>query len=150
MKWGNVEREFFDDTVGWAHGAIDVMRAAGHATTLGVNFASTKTNDPRYYNMRSQCWMEMCEWIRRGGKLPRIPELKRELTSPTYTYQNGKFLLEPKDQIKERIGVSPDLADALALTFAEIEQPASTTELPFNKDRGKLLSEYDPLDDKNI
>ena len=30
VKWGS-ELELFDDTVGWAHGAIDVMRHAGHS-----------------------------------------------------------------------------------------------------------------------
>lgn len=144
MRW-NQEREYFDDTVGWAHGAIDVMRAAGHNSVVAVNFASTKTPDPRYYNYRSMCWMKMAEWIRSGAKLPNIPELKRELTAPTYTYQQGKYLLEDKKQIKSRLGFSPDLADALANTFAEIEMPGSSTDFPFNQDRGKLKTEYDPF-----
>ena len=38
---------------------------------------------------------------------------------------NGKFLLEDKDQIKQRIGRSPDLGDGLALTFAVPDQPDS-------------------------
>lgn len=39
----------------------------------------------------------------------------------------GRIVLEPKDKIKERLGASPDIADALALTFAApiaIDQPA--------------------------
>ena len=31
----------------------------------------------------------------------------------------GRLQLEEKDEIKKRLGRSPDLADALALTFAE-------------------------------
>jgi hypothetical protein len=144
-NWGQ-EREYFDDTVGWAHGAIDICRASG-LNSLGINFASTKTNDPRYYNVRAELWMNMADWIRRGGKLPRISELIRELTAPTYTYVNGKFLLERKDQIKERIGVSPDLADGLALTFAEPDQPAAdSVEIHKFKSQGKLLHDYNPFD----
>ena len=31
---------------------------------------------------------------------------------------SGRLLLEPKDHIKQRVGFSPDLGDAAALTFA--------------------------------
>lgn len=146
QKWGN-EREYFDDTVGWAHGAIDVMRAAGHAS-VAVNLASTKPTDPRYYNVRAQIWMELANWVRRGGKLPNIPEMKRELTSPTFTYLNGKFIIEEKKLIKARLGFSPDLGEGLALTFAEPDCPASDISLPFADNRGKLLHEYDPFADR--
>ncbi len=60
----------------------------------------------------------MAEWIRRGGCLPNVPELIGELTTPTYTFVHGRFQLEDKNQIKARLGRSPDLADALSLTFA--------------------------------
>ena len=144
-SWGN-EREYFDDTVGWAHGALDVMRAAGHAS-VGVNLASTKTTDPRYYNMRSQCYMLLADWIRKGGKLPNIPELKRELTAPTYTYQGGKFLIEDKKQIKTRLGFSPDIADGLMLTFAEPEMPSDMSQFPMMQESNKLVTDYDPYKD---
>lgn len=142
MRWDQ-EREYFDDTVGWAHGAVDVLRAAGY-TPMAVNLASVKTPDPRFFNYRAMCWMNMANWVRRGGRLPNIPDLKREMTAPTYTYQNGKYLLEDKKQIKKRLGFSPDIADALALTFAEPDAPASTLILPGQNNRGKLLHDYDP------
>jgi hypothetical protein len=63
-------------------------------------------------------WWEMAEWVKAGGSLPQIPELARELSAPTYWLQGGKLRLEEKDQIKSRLGWSPDIADALALTFA--------------------------------
>jgi hypothetical protein len=34
---------FFDDTVGWAHGAIDVMRAAGHSP-YAIRFEDKRTS----------------------------------------------------------------------------------------------------------
>lgn len=141
-NWGQ-EREYFDDTVGWAHGALDVMRAAGHSP-VGVNAASKKVNDPRYFNMRSQCWQSLANWIRKGGRLPRIPGLVRELTAPTYTYQEGKLLIEEKKLIKARLGFSPDLGDALALTFAEPDMPGSTANLPFTQETTKVIGDYDP------
>jgi phage terminase large subunit len=119
--WGS-EMECFDDTVGWAHGAVDYCRVSG-GNPLAVDFGSTKTNDARYYNRRSEMWMSMAEWIRKGGALPNVPELVQELTAPTYGFKGGKWILEDKDSIKDRLGYSPDLADALALTFATPDQP---------------------------
>ena len=41
------------------------------------------------------------------------------LTATTYTFQGDRFLIEPKDQVKGKLGYSPDEADAFVLTFAE-------------------------------
>lgn len=121
-KWGS-EMELIDDTGHWGHGVIDNLFAAGFSP-VGIQFHGPAINQ-RYKNRRAEMWLEMAEWIRRGGSLPNIPELIPELTAPTYTFLNGKFVLEDKDQIKQRIGRSPDLGDGLALTFAIPDQPNS-------------------------
>ena len=142
-KWGS-EMEFFDDTVGWSHGAIDVMRGAGYSP-LAVLF-NGKAPDPRYKNMRAYMWLKMVEWIRGGGALPKVPELVGELTIPTYTFSGGQFILEEKDKIKLRLKRSPNYADALALTFAVPDMPASLI-LPGNIQQSahpNHVSEYDP------
>lgn len=120
--WGS-ELELFDATGGWAAGAVDVMRSNGYSP-IDVQFAAPGI-DPRYKNRRMEIWFLMAEWIKRGGALPPIPELVGELTAPTYTFAGGKMLLEDKDQVKKRIGRSPDLADALALTFGMVDMPAA-------------------------
>jgi hypothetical protein len=104
-KWGS-EIEFIDDTGGWAGSVIDSVKQAGH-NLFPINFAG-KAIDPRYLNKRAEMWFEMAQWVKRGGALPNLPELMRELVAPTYTFQNGKFQIEPKDQIKKRLGYSPD------------------------------------------
>ena len=54
-----------------------------------------------------------------GGAIPDIPELKSELCITEYKFsKRGRIILQPKEEIKEMTGKSPDLADALALTFA--------------------------------
>lgn len=121
-KW-NSEMELIDDTGHWGHGVIDNLIAAGHSP-IGIQFHAPAI-DPRYKNRRAEMWLTMAEWIRRGGAIPHMPEMIGELTAPTYTFLNGKFLLEDKDQVKQRIGRSPDLGDGLALTFAVPDQPDS-------------------------
>jgi phage terminase large subunit len=121
LKWAQ-EREFFDDTGGWAKGALDVLRSSGFSPA-GIPFHA-KALDNRYLNRRAEMWWGMAEWVKHGGALPKMPELARELIAPTYTFKGGQILIEPKDLIKKRLGFSPDLADALALTFAEPDMPA--------------------------
>ena len=109
-----------DATGGWAAGASDVLQASGHRAAdrpVNVQFHAPGL-DGRYKNRRAEMWFGLAEWVKRGGWLPNLPELIAELTTPTYTFLNGKFQLEPKEQVKARLGRSPDLADALALTFA--------------------------------
>lgn len=43
---------------------------------------------------------------------------------PKLIFHGGVFRLEEKEQIKSRLGRSPDRADALAQTFADVEQPS--------------------------
>jgi hypothetical protein len=134
------EEAYFDDTVGWAHGAVDVLRAAGR-NVYAIRFEAPSAN-PRYVNMRAQMWMEMAEWVKGAGCLPRIPELVGELTAPTYFFAKGKFQIESKDQIKKRLQRSPDLADALALTWALPDMPARMrATVPV---RRRSVLEYDP------
>jgi phage terminase large subunit len=113
----NAAVSIMDATGGWAAGARDVL-AAGDPNNppVSVQF-HTAGLDTRYKNRRAEMWFQMAEWVKAGGWLPNVPELIAELSTPTYTYVNGKFQIEPKDQVKQRLGRSPDLADALALTF---------------------------------
>lgn len=138
------DEAYFDDTVGWAHGAVDILRAANR-DVYAIQFDAPSGN-PRYQNMRAQMWMQMADWIRGGGCLPRIPEMIAELTTPTYFFStNGKFQIEAKDQIKKRLGRSPDLADALALTFALPDTPKREAELKNLRRTSRSRSEdYDP------
>jgi len=105
-----------DATGGWAAGARDVLMAT-QAPPVSVQFNAPSGNQ-QYRNKRAEMWFSMAEWVKSGGWLPNVPELLGELTTPTYSFVSGKMLLEPKEQVKERLGRSPDLADALALTFA--------------------------------
>lgn len=144
LEWGS-EMEFVDDSGHWGHGVIDNLIAAGYGP-MAVLFEGQPIN-PRYRNKRAEMWLEMSEWVKRGGALPHIPELVRELTAPTYTFTNGKILLEPKDMLKKRIGVSPDLADALCLTFALPDMPGAIQQGYQMPSQDKMRSEWEPPTD---
>lgn len=142
-KWGS-EMEFVDDTGGFGGSVIDSLVLAGQ-TPIGVHFASKATN-PRYFNKRAEMWIEMSEWVKRGGALPSCNQLKKELISVNYFINKGKFQLESKDQVKKRLGFSPDMADALALTFAQADMPARDEYEWLRGNESKLKSDYDPFE----
>lgn len=98
-------------------GVIDKLRQMGFEVTE-VHFGG-KANRPRYLNKRSEMWHEMREWIMAGGCIPNDVSLKQDLAAPTYKFDaQDRVLLESKDELKARGLPSPDLGDALALTFA--------------------------------
>ena len=142
-QWGS-EVEIFDGTGGWSAGALDILSVGGvHA--LSVQFHAP-ANDPRFVNRRAEMWWLMAEWVKKGAALPPLPELVGELCTPTYMFHNGRFQLEAKDQIKKRLGRSPDLADALALTFGIPDQPAALAHGgTVRQEPGKALIEFDPF-----
>ena len=79
------------------------------------------------------------------GALPESPELVAELTTPTYFFKGDRLQIEDKDQVKERLGRSPDLADALGLTFAaEVRKLTPLEEARKNQPR-KAYSPFDRM-----
>lgn len=134
---------FIDDTGGYGSGVIARLRELGH-NAIGVNFGA-KPDDPRYKNKRTEMWMRMRDWIKAGGAIPDILDLKNDLVSPTYRVPStGIVELESKEKIKERLGRSPDVADALALTFAYFVK-AQKRDLLGRPIAPKVQVEYDPL-----
>jgi len=120
-RW-DADAILIDDTGGWAGRVMQCLDDAG-IPYIPVNF-SGKALDPRYANRRAEMYFEAAEWVKQGGALPRTDmQLLAELTEPTYSFKGGQFLIEPKDKLKPRLGRSPDLADALVLTFAQPVQP---------------------------
>jgi phage terminase large subunit len=152
-RWHH-EMEFYDDTVGWAHGAIDIRRSQGK-NPIAIAY-DRPCFDPRYQNMRAYIWLTGAEWVRTVGSLKDAPpEIVGELTVPTYSFHNGKFLLEPKDEIKKRLGRSPNYADALFNTFAIPDAPSGTdsqvaqmmASLGMDNKR-HAMTEFDPTADR--
>lgn len=85
-----------------------------------------------FANKRTQMWGAMRDWLGPapnhlgemlpGGSIPNDIELIDELTSVQYGYTllHGRdaLILEKKDDMRKRGVASPDLADALCVTFA--------------------------------
>ena len=120
----NLIEEYDPDAVfcdaGAGSGVIDRLRQLGY-DIIEIPFGGKATKPELFTNRRTEMWWLMKQWIEEGGAIPNDTALKQELATPIYWYDNvGRRVLESKDQIKKRLqgAGSPDLADALALTFA--------------------------------
>jgi hypothetical protein len=97
------------------------------AEVVAVNFASApaQRHAKRFLNKRAEVWWEVGrERTRlRSWDLSRVEDdVLAELTMPRYEIidSQGRIKIEPKDQVKSRLGRSPDLADALLLAFYDV------------------------------
>lgn len=116
----------FIDTIGIGAGVYDRLAELGYPVA-GVNVAESPAFGERFLRLRDELWWNAREWFRAlNVRIPDDGSLIAELTLPTYSHSSsGKLKVESKDEIKKRtaktassLGKSPDLADALVLTFS--------------------------------
>lgn len=117
----------FVDGGGVGGGVVDQLRALGRAP-IEVQFGSRPTDTVTYRYKSDEMWGKLRDALPKLS-LPRADSrdglhLKEQLTQREYGYtlQGNKIHLETKADMKDRLGGeygSPDLADALALTFAQ-------------------------------
>lgn len=124
----SAEEVYVDDT-GVGHGVVSVLKSKGHDVNA-VNFgeAAEKVKDENgnevpssLLNVRAECYAGpkgLQYWIKNIGGLEKSEEWN-ELKRIRYKKnRNGKTQIEPKEEMIKRGIESPDVADALALTFA--------------------------------
>ena len=109
----------FVDEGGVGAGVVDRLRQLRCPGLEGVNFGGRATSEhARYANKRAEIWGTMRDWLRTGA-IAGTADLKADLTGVEYGYNmRDEIQLEAKDDMKARGMASPDLGDALALTFA--------------------------------
>ena len=103
--------------------ALDIALGLNMRVT-GVNFGSgsqarDKSGQFGFANMRAELFWRLREALAPEADaplaLPQDPELMQELTAARWSVQVSGIKIEPKDDIKKRLGRSPDKADAVAL-----------------------------------
>lgn len=126
----------FVDGGGVGGGVVDRLRQLG-VEVIELQFGaradrvSMDETRPAYLNKRAEMWGNMREWLA-GGAVPDDPEIRADLTGPQYSFviADGRdsIALERKKDMKLRGLASPDIGDALALTFAYPVMPREPAE----------------------
>lgn len=110
---------FIDKGEGFA--VADRLHELGYEEIVhGVGFGDGPSRE-EYLNKRAEMWCELRDWLHSGEvKIPDNDEIHKDLAViPDHKFNSsGRILLPKKDDIKKEHGFSPDIGDALALTFA--------------------------------
>lgn len=138
----------FVDETGIGGPIINRLVQLGY-NVIGVGFGWKATDEVHYSNKTAEMGFRLRQWLINGGSIIDEPQLENELTCREYWHDDkDRLVLERKKDLKKRLGVSPDWADSLYLTFAEIV-PSRTHErgaLDSHISQRDSASDYNPLD----
>lgn len=112
--------EILVDVIGMGGGVVDRLREL-ELPVRGINVQEVASMEPAYHRLKDELWFKCRQWLEeRACAMPNQEELLTELATPRYTLtSSGKHKVESKSEVKKRTNRgSPDLADALVLTFA--------------------------------
>lgn len=112
------------DGIGIGAGVVDRLKELWRdgmftCPIVDVVISNKSTQPHKYANLRSQLYGDMREWLANSAEIPDDKTLISQLSAITYTY-NGKMQLQllNKKDIKRLEGFSPDIVDAITLSFA--------------------------------
>lgn len=110
----------FIDDVGVGGGAVDPLQYE-QKNVVGVNVGKKAVDTSKYVNIRAEAYWRLREWLRKGGKLSPSDDWY-QLTKIKYKPDSkGRLRIMSKDEMRMQGIDSPDVADALMLTFARRE-----------------------------
>lgn len=118
-----------DDTGGFGGGVVD---QAGDYHFVGINASRKPMNPARYVNTRAELWFMLREAAMQRDRLTALIDLSRldvaiqkrlkmELIATRYKVnRKNQYEVLSKEDTKQLLGRSPDLADAMNLAFYPI------------------------------
>jgi hypothetical protein len=137
----------FIDEGGVGGGVVDRCRQLG-LDVIGIHFGGKPdmvamgTGRSRYLNKRTQMWGEMRDWLESGGAIPDDDALGNQLIAPEYSMTTrDEIALERKQDMEARGQPSPDIGDALALTFAA---PVVSSQMEQATGYGDIETDWEP------
>lgn len=145
----------FVDSGGVGGGVVDRLRQL-RIPVIEVDFGSrpdeiNPDDGTKYANKRAEIWGAMRNWLPTGA-ISDIPTgenttLVGELTAPNYGLNKAEAIqLERKEEMRRRRVASPNVADALACTFAfpHFEMRIESIQ-DLEKEKPYVAADYDPF-----
>ena len=125
------------DVIALGAGVVDRLLEEG-IDCRGVNVSEAPSIAGQHLNLRSELWERCREWFEGlDVVIPNDGALIEELCGVRYSFSStGKQKVESKDEIRRRLGSSPDRADALMLTHSNY---ASRSKVPWTTSLGREI-----------
>lgn len=119
------------DVIGIGSGVVDRLKEQRYPV-IGINVAEAAMDTEKFANLRSELWWGLRERLDPNPKvnpdpiaLPSDDELLADLSGIKYKIDSrGRIQVESKDDMKKRLGRSPDRGDAVVLAFASLKGKA--------------------------
>lgn len=117
---------------GYGGGVVERLQTDNQIRAVAFNGANagvgrTKDRTLAFANKRAEAWWRFREALdpdQAGGSpimLPEDPALRADLAAPRFSVGPRGIQLEAKDEIKKRIGRSPDRGDAVVMAWSEAQ-----------------------------
>lgn len=115
------------DVIGVGSSAYDTARTHG-INAKPINFskksdATDESGNLHFVNIRAECYWKFRDALDPShGSIIALPpdqDLENDLCAPRWVPQTNGIKIEEKEEIKKRIGRSPDCADAVVLSWAD-------------------------------
>ena len=108
------------DEVGVGGGVLDALTEREDIHALGFNSSASASDPQRFLNARAEAHWTLRKLLEDGQiALPDDDLLREELAQVRWLLTpSGHIKIEPKDDLKARIGRSPDRLDAIAMAFS--------------------------------
>ena len=143
----------FIDATGIGGPLGDRLRQLGY-NAHDVHFGGDADDKKKFRNKTTEMGYRLRQWIYDGGALPDDSDLERQITCREYMHNDkDQLVLEKKEDVKGRLGFSPDWSDALYLTFAFTVPPRAAPRGQLDQAIGLrekinsgITGDYDPLD----
>lgn len=124
----NYKEDVYTDNVGIGRGCTDRLRQLFGVST-GISAGEEPADKSRFFNKRAEMYWRVRSWILQGGKLERDEDwLQLSQVKYKIVDSKGKIQIMSKEQMLKEGVDSPDVADALSLTFYSTDLAATTEE----------------------
>ena len=134
------------DTIGEGAGVYSRLEEIGLQGATSCKFSESAkgltdvTGQYKFENMRAYLHWCVRDWLdprnKTGAALPPDDELLEELTAIKWSFRSsGDIIIEKKDDIKERLGRSPDKSDALCNTFYPMSEEEGLSSEDIERDQ---------------
>lgn len=114
------------DSIGVGAGVFDVIARdyRDKVDVQAVNASARAVNSDEYVNTRAEAHFVLRAWLDTGA-IEDAEGMREDLRAPRFKMaRDGRIQVEAKDEIKARIGRSPDEGDALALAVYDSQGAA--------------------------
>jgi hypothetical protein len=107
------------DVIGIGAGVVDRLRELG-LPVRALNVSEMPAVRSKFHRLRDEMWWKGREWFEGMNVECHDRTIGAELSDVLYGYTSaGQIKVEPKHDIKERLGRSPDVAESLLLSLME-------------------------------